>query len=100
MSLASRGDQEDKLQDVSRSIPLGIPLLFFAIELKQPTLSPWKVFVSDVQIRIRRALLSFFVVAGKVVHRQHSAEGNGSEGDVPPLFHFGCVHRSQPNHRT
>lgn len=98
--LASRSNQDDKFQDVSRSIPLGVPLLFFAVELEQPTLSPRKVFVSDVQIRIRRALFSLFVVAGQVVHRQHSAEGNGNEGDVPPLFHFGCVHRSQSNHRT
>lgn len=98
--LASRSNQDDKFQDVSRSIPLGVPLLFFAVELEQSTFSPRKVFVSDVQIRIRRALFSLFVVAGQVVHRQHSAEGNGNEGDVPPLFHFGCVHRSQSNHRT
>lgn len=98
--LASRSNQDDKFQDVSRSISLGVPLLFFAVELEQPTLSPRKVFVSDVQIRIRRALFTLFVVSGQVVHRQHSAEGNGNEGDVPPLFHFGCVHRSQSNHRT
>jgi len=71
--------------------------LLFAVELEQSALAPRKVFVPDAEVRVWRALRFLLVVTREVVRRQQPTQGDGSDGDGPPLFHLGCARASQPN---